>query len=219
MTKKKYIENTINLIVYASFFILWFLISSYYFKKYYIPVFFTPIKNFVNNYNVFTIYQKEIEIIKEDWNTILLWIKENKWENTNNKIRYINVKDKQFPIIDVISYSDKWKNIFEILDDLINYWFIIKYDNILITHSSWKWILWTYWIKNFKEWDIIEFEDELWNKIKYKAIKLFIMEKEKYEETFEFLKKYVYLITCYPIGDNKKRWILVLEEIKNKQNE
>jgi len=45
------------------------------------------------------------------------------------------------------------------------------------------------------------------------------MEKEKYEETFEFLKKYVYLITCYPIGDNKKRWILVLEEIKNKQNE
>lgn len=211
----KILESFITLIIYAWFFIIGFLVTSYYLKKHYIATFFTPIKNFINNYNVFTIYQKQIEIIKEDGHTILLGIKNNFTNNTNNdlnRIRYIKIKNEHFPIIDLLHYSDKEKNIYEILDDLLNYWLIIKHNNILITHSSWKWILWSWWIKYIKEGDIVIFEDEIWNEIKYKAKKLFIMDTEEYKKTFKFLNQYIYLVTCYPIWDNKKRWIMVLEK-------
>lgn len=230
-TIKKIFYYLMELTILGMVVISSFLISTYFLDKYWtISWYFNSIKNFILDYNIFIIKEKNLEILKDNWDKITLWFnKKNKkevnnltWWNSNLKeiqanIRYIDVKNKTFPIIDVIRYvSNNWniKTIQEAIDKLINYGILMKYKNIILTHSSWKWVIWKYWIMNFKKGSIVNFEDLIWNKIKYKVEKIFIIKKQQYKKDFTFYKDRIYLVTCYPIWTNRDRWIAVLKKIK-----
>lgn len=233
---KKIFHYLIETIILWMIIISSFLITTYLLDKYWIVSwYFNNIKNFILDYNVFIIKEKNLEILKDNWDKIILWFNKKPTKSQMNltwlnikrininkdlaNIRYIDVKNKSFPIIDVIRYVSNnlnIQNIQEAIDKLIKYGVLMKYKNIILTHSSWRWIIWKYWILNFKKGSTVNFEDLVWNKIKYKVEKIFIVPKKQYKEDFTFYKDRIYLVTCYPIWTSRERWIAVLKKVLTK---
>ena len=229
---KRMISSLINVFI---LFIIWtisFFLWLYFLQEEWIVSnYFDDIKNFIVNYNIFLIKERYVKVIAPSGDEFTLGISNNTWVNMLSwyansikniaNIRYINIPwGKQFPIIDVVRYSLNFnKDTHQVLDELIKFGVIIKYKNIILTHSSGRWVIWKYWILNYKVWSTVTFEDMLGNKIKYKVDKIYHIPAEQYKKGFKFYKNKLYMITCYPIWSDKNRWIAVLSpNEKNEEN-
>lgn len=210
-----FFRNLLNIIYVFLFLILSFLISYNISESYLIDKMWLFNFNLSNLSKVYVIKQNQVEIVSSD--------NKNKLKLNNNFTLFNNTKNDKFTI-DNAKYISLWKNKYPIvstnlknsnnqkIDKLLDLDFVVRSKNVILAHSSWKILnLWKYFV-NYKKWDTIQMYDIYGNKHKYKVIKRLIMDKKDYIKNFVFYKDKIYMITCYPLWNNTKRFILILEK-------